>query len=167
MIRSELQSKTKWILGTVGGIAFCGLLSLALIHPSIPKHSSPYELIATRTELAVGESGGFIITNGEDYITDYHAEADTNLLMLNGNSYTALFPGECILTVSHGDQCHSIPIRVIDAPGKDTIVLASPNGEKYHKTTAKHAGKYATQITEEEALQSEKSPCMVCYRGKR
>lgn len=164
LIRSALSLKAKWLIGVAGGIAFSGLLTLALFGRSESIDLAKFELATTRTNLSVGQSGGFIITNGNEYCTDYTVFAENDVLTVNKNLYTANKTGNCTLTVMFENEVRTTVITVNDGPATNNLVLASPNGERYHLPTANHAGKSAIEMTEEEALQSGKTPCKNCYK---
>ncbi|MBQ8894286.1 MAG: hypothetical protein IJ043_07750 [Clostridia bacterium] len=164
LLRSELKGKSKCFIGICGGMIFLALLSPALLNRPKPVDPADFHLIVTRPTLSVGQSGGFIITNGKEYYTDFTAETENNLIKVHNNLYTAVQPGICTLKVTFEDEVRTVTLEVADGPGTDTLVLTSPSGERYHLTTAKHAGKRAVEMTEEEALRSGKSPCKTCYQ---
>lgn len=164
LIKSTISAKCKWIMGVIGGIFFAGLLSLGLIGRTPPSDPSSFQLTATRTTLSVGQSGGFIITNKNEYYIDYTVSPENDVLMVNKNLYTAVKPGLCTLSVTFENEIRTIKITVDNGPATDSIVLASPSGERYHLQTANHAGKRAVEMTEEEALRSGKTPCKNCYK---
>lgn len=164
LIKSAFSAKCKWFMGTISAIVFTALLSLGLVGHITPSDPANFQLTATRTTLSVGQSGGFIITNGNEYYTDYTVSPENDVLELNHNLYTAVKPGHCTLTATFENETRTIEITVDDAPATDSIVLTSPNGERYHLQTANHAGKRAVEMTEEEALRSGKTPCKNCYK---
>lgn len=163
LVRSELKVQIKWLLGTAGLFVFTLLLSLAFFHTPSTIDLSKIQLHITRETLTVGQSGGFVLTDGATYRTDYTAHSNDECISLNGSAYTAIKPGKALLTVSFEDEIRTIEITVQEGAGTDTFVLASPSSERYHSTNAKHAGKKAVTMTEEEALRSGKTPCKTCF----
>ena len=162
LLRSELPAKRKCLLGSTGAIFFILLLIPAAIR-SDPVKAEDFQLHVTREELSVGQSGGFYITDGSVYCNAFSAAVDNDVLYLQDNLYTASRPGQCTLTVFFGEEERKIRITVNDEPGTGNTVLASPSGTRYHRATAAHAGSKAVEMTEEEALQSGKTPCKICY----
>lgn len=164
LICSERSSKFKWFAGFGGCLIFCCLLSFAFLGQPKEVDPSTFQVSITRETLSVGQSGGLLITNGDQYCTSYDIIAENDVLAVKNNLYTAQKPGKCTLTVSFGEETRTIEILVNDEPGTDSTVLASPTGERYHLITAAHAGKKAVKMTEEDALQSGKSPCKNCFK---
>ncbi len=164
LIRSELQKAKKWLIGTIGLFVFTAFLTLAFLNQPHPVDASQFQLIVTRETLSVGQSGGFTIANDHQYITDYRIEQSNDTLKLQDSIYTAIKPGKCTLTATFSGIEKTVEITVNDNTKTDSIVLASPQGERYHIDSAKHAGKKALKMTEEEALLSGKTPCKICYK---
>ncbi len=164
LIRSDIKRSTKWLLAAVCGTIFILLLSLALLGRPHPIDPSSFDVAITRETLSPGQSGGLIVTNGDQYYTAYSVTTDNNVLQADGSIYTAVKPGRCTLTVTFEEEVRTVNIEVKDQPGTNSAVLASPGGERYHLTTAVHAGKKAVEMTEEDALMSGKTPCKTCYK---
>lgn len=151
-------------LMAVGGLAvFLLLLTPALWRP--PAAEVPEsELIVTRTTLYVGQSGGLTVTDSTgSYYPHYEVSVDNGVLEVTGSLYTARQVGDCVLTVRFGDEERSVIIRVVPGGTLDQAVYATVAGKRYHKTKS-HADENAVEMTEEEALQSGKTPCQTCYR---
>lgn len=163
LLRSELPAKRKCLLGSTGAIFFILLLIPAAAIRSDPVKAEDFQLHVTREELSVGQSGGFYITDGSVYCNAFSAAVDNDVLYLQDNLYTASRPGQCTLTVFFGEEERKIRITVNDEPKTGNTVLASPSGTRYHRAAAAHAGSKAVEMTEEEALQSGKTPCKICY----
>lgn len=164
LLRAELRPKIKWLLGILGGIVFAAFLSLALLNRPVPVDPADFQVSVTREVLSVGQSGGFIVANSNEYYTDFSVEAENDVLAVSENLYTAVKPGYCTLTISFANEVRTVTIQVQEGPGTDSDVLASPSGERYHLLTAKHAGNHAVKMTEEEALRSGKTPCKNCFK---
>lgn len=164
LIKSEIKKPFKWIIASVGALIFIGLLSLASLYRPQSVDPNLFVVSVTRNTLSPGQSGGLIVTNDQKYYTDYTVKAENDVLKLNGSVYTAHRPGECTLTVTFDDQTRTVKIKVNDTPGTNHIISASPNGTRYHLVTAKHAGKKAVEMTEEDALMSGKTPCKTCFK---
>ncbi len=164
LLRSELKRSLKYLLGTLSLFVFITLLSLAVLQPSKNIDLSQMQLCITRETLSVGQSGGLIISDGTTYCTDYTVHTAGNCLEINGITYTAISPGKERIIVVFKDITRTVEITVTDEVKTDTPVFASPGGERYHRSDAKHAGKKAVIMTEEEALQSGKTPCKSCYQ---
>ncbi len=164
LIRSDLYKSKKWLIGAIGLFVFTAFLSLALLNRPRPVDPSQFQLIVTRETLSVGQSGGIIIANDDQYVTDYTINPSNDVIKVQDSAYTANKPGKCTLNVTFLGIEQSIEITVNDNTQTDSVVLASPKGERYHLPTAKHAGKKAVEMTEEEALLSGKTPCKSCYK---
>lgn len=164
LMRSERPRKTKWIMSACGFMVFAGLLSVAFTGLQKRPANTDFQLIVTRPVLSIGQSGGLAVTTGDFYYTDFSVTAENDILSVHHNVYTAQQTGYCILRVVFADECRTIGILVDDGPATDQRVFASPSGQRYHKS-ASHAGKNAVEITEEEALQSGKTPCKICYKS--
>jgi len=164
LIKSEIKNPFKWILASGCALIFIGLLCLALLNRHQPVNPDLFDVSVTRNTLSPGQSGGLVVTYDQRYYTDYSVKAENDVLQLNGSVYTAHNPGECTLTVAFADQTRTARITVNDAPGTNRTILASPNGTRYHMPTAKHAGKKAIKMTEEDALLSGKTPCKTCFK---
>lgn len=163
LFRSELNTRFKWLLGSIGCVVFAGLLTLAVLNRPSPVNLEEIQVSVTRETLSVGQSGGFIVGSGNEYCTEFTVEAENDILSVSDNLYTAVKPGTCTLQICFEDQVRTVTICVQEGPGTDQIVLASPSAERYHQINAKHAGKHAVEMTEEEALQSGKTPCKTCF----
>ena len=163
LIISDQPPKRKWILGTVGLLLFLSILSLSLLYPAVKNKPDDFMIYASRDTLTVGQSGGIFLYYNAKYLTDYTITCDSDLLSLNNNVYTAQDVGSAHLIVSANGITKSICINVIEGESTLETVYASPSGSRYHKT-ASHAGKGAVKITEEDALQSQKTPCLTCYK---
>ncbi len=164
LINSERSAKFKWIAGIGSCLVFLGMLSLALLTRPQAVDPAHFHVSVTRETLSVGQSGGFVITDGDRYCTAYTVATENSLLNVEDNLYTAVRPGICTLTISFGEEVRTVKIKIIEGQGTDSIVLSSPSSERYHLNTAKHAGKKAVEMTEEDALQSGKTPCKNCFR---
>ncbi len=164
LICSNISRLKKWLIGMIGLFVFTAFLSLALLNQPRPIDASQFQLIVTRETLSVGQSGGLIIANDHQYITDYKIVPSNDTIKLQGSIYTAIKPGKCTITATFSGIKKNVEITVNDNTKTDCIVLASPSGERYHVTTAKHAGKKVVEMTEEEALLSGKTPCKTCYK---
>ena len=164
LIQSERSFKFKWSAGVGSCLCFLSLLSFALLNR--PQDADPrrFQVSATRETLSIGQSGGFLVTDGSRYYTDYTVRAENELLHVEHNLYTALKPGICTLTISFGQEERTLKIIIKEGPATDSIVLSSPSSERYHLITAEHAGKKAVEMTEEDALQSGKTPCKNCFK---
>ncbi len=163
LLRSELSKRLKWILGFSGATIFLLLLSHIFINLPQDIENAEFHVAVTRKELSVGQSGGLAVTNGQDYITQFEISANCNILDVHDTVYTAIKPGVCTLTVTYGDRVQKIDIHVNDDIATNQTVFSSPSAERYHKTQT-HSGKYGIAMSEEEALQSKKTPCRICYR---
>ena len=113
--------------------------------------------------MTVGQSGGIFLTNGTKYITEYTVTADSDALSLNNNVYTAQRVGTTQLVISSNGIEKQIQIDVVEGDSTLETVYASPSGKRYHKSKS-HAGKNAIEMIEEDALQSQKTPCLTCYK---
>ena len=163
LFSSELSRSKKWVIGTCSLALFIGLLSLIFINLPQQHHPEEFNVVITRPKLSVGQSGGLAVTNGESYITDFSVQTDNGILDIHDSVYTAAAPGTCTLTVSFYEITHKIKITVLEGPSTESLVFASPTGERYHRNK-EHGGKYAVSMTEEEALRSDKTPCKICYK---
>ena len=161
---AKYPAKQKWVMSISGLLIFSGLLSLALLSPIKPVDPHSFQVTVTRETMSVGQSGGFLITNGDEYYTDFTAKASNRCLDVQNNLYTATAPGSCTLEISFASATRTVALEVPNEPATDSIVLASPSGTRYHLPSAAHAGKHAIEMTEEEALQSQKTPCKNCYK---
>ncbi len=160
---SSQSAKRKWILSTIGLLASILLFSAALLPCIKEENSNEIEIIATRQELTVGQSGGFAVAANNAIATDFEIHAQNDILTVHDNIYTAVRPGKCELTITCGNATKSIEISVTDGTRTDETVYTSPTANRYHSRQT-HAGKRAFKMTEEDALQSGKTPCMVCYK---
>lgn len=162
LILSDKRPWQKTVLSLMGAAVFAALLLPALIRSEAPIDPDAFEIIATRKTLTVGQSGGLAVANDTVYHTDFQVSPENECLEVKDNIYTAAKEGTCILTVSFRDQVRQIAITVTDGERTDETVYASPTGERYH-ANKKHGGKNAVQMTEEEALCSNKTPCKICW----
>ncbi len=165
LIRSDKYRWQKYTLGLVGAILFFALLLTAFIRFNPPPMSNTFDLIVTRKTLSIGQSGGLCIANDVTYYTDFNVSTDNDCLTVKNNIYTAVEEGVCTLSVFFNDQIRTISITITGEDKTDEFVYASPTGERYH-SNAKHAGKTAIKMTEEDALQSQKTPCKICWNNK-
>ena len=163
LLISDQPSKQKWIMGLCGLLIFLLLISIAFLYPSKSAQIHSFDLVVTKNELTVGQSGGLAVIAGTRYLTEYTVSANSDVLAINNNVYTAQRIGSALLTVSHNGIKKSIQINVIEGNSSIETVYFSPTGKRYHKN-AEHAGKNAIEMTEEDALQAQKSPCKVCYK---
>ena len=164
LLRSEFSRKAKLIMSCCCSVIFISLLSLAFLYHQHKYDPNSFQVIATRTRLLVGQSGGLAVTNDDDYITDFSITSNSEALEVHDSVYTAKSAGECTLEVTFQGQTRTIDITVDDEIATDSPVYASPSGERYHSRKS-HGGKYAVEMTEEEALQSQKTPCKICYKN--
>ena len=127
LLRSELKRSMKWIIGICSLSVFIGLLSLIFIN--LPQQHSPdtFNVVITRPELTVGQSGGLAVTCGDAYATDFTVQTDNEILDVHDSVYTAIAPGTCTLTVSFRGITRQITIDVLNGPSTATVVFASPN----------------------------------------
>ncbi len=166
LLRSPLNKKIKWIAAIAGAILFIGMLSLSLLgRQQDTFNTDQFELLATRYNLSIGQSGGLALYNNENYYCDFKVESDnTDILEVRGNLYTAKAPGKCTLTVTFLDEVRKMQITVYEKPDTSATVYITPHGERYH-INQKHAGETALAVTEEDALMSSKTPCKLCYKN--
>ena len=163
LFKSELSKRVKLIIGFSGTVINLLLLSFAFTFTPTQINSNKFNAVATRTELSVGQSGGLAVTDGKNYINAFTVTTDSNILKLHDSTYTAAKEGTAILTVQYADQQQKIQITVNDQRPTDSTVYSSATAERYHKKQS-HSGKKAVAMTEEEALQSGKTPCKICYQ---
>ena len=163
LVRSDQPTKRKWIFASAGLILFLSILSLSFLFPAKETAIDDFEAFATRDQLTVGQSGGIFLTDGTKYITEFTVSADSDVLSLNNNVYTAQQVGTAQLVISSNGIEKRIKIDVIEGDSTLETVYASPSGKRYHKNKS-HAGKNAIEMTEEDALQSQKTPCLICYK---
>ncbi len=150
-------------MGCCGFLICTGMLSLALLGRESLQEAQDFTVTLTRSTLSPGQSGGVAVTHGAVYYTPFTVTADNDVLTVKNGVYTAVKPGTCQLTVTFGQEIQTVTVTVTHSPGTDSIVYASPTGERYHKTRS-HAGSNAVSMTEEEALQSGKTPCKTCFK---
>jgi hypothetical protein len=165
LIKSELNTKRKWICGIAGALIFLTLITLALLPWDFKETATSYEIIATRETLAIGESGGFAVCGKNSVISDFKATSNNDVVAVSDNIYTAQKEGNCTITVEYLGQTKSFTITVDGNAPKDFDVFITAKGTRYHKTS-NHAGKSALKISEEEALMSGKTPCKICYKNQ-
>ncbi len=163
VILSNQSVKRKWVLSTIGFAVSILLFSTAFLPYIKQDHRSDIAIIATRQELSVGQSGGLSVTVNNAIATDFEVYAQNEILTVHDNVYTAVKPGKCELKIICENTSKSIEISVAEGNRTDETVYASPSANRYHSQKT-HAGKRAFKITEEDALQSGKTPCMVCYK---
>ncbi len=163
LIRSDQPAKRKWILASAGSILFLSILSLSFLFPAKETTIDDFDVYATREQLTVGESGGIFLTDGTKYITEYTVSADSDVLSLNNNVYTAQQVGSAQLVVSSNGIEKQIQVDVVEGDSTLETVYFSPSGKRYHKNKS-HAGKNSIEMIEEDALQSQKTPCSICYK---
>jgi len=162
-IKSEKPTGHKWFYCTIGLLAFIGLLLPATIQPPEPPPCKDFDITASRTALAVGQSGGLSVTAKDHYYTDFTVESNNDVVIVQNNIYTAQKEGTCTLTITFENEVRTIEILVTGTDHTNEIVYASPTGQRYHRSS-NHAGKNAMKFTEEEALQSGKTPCKICWK---
>ncbi len=162
-LKSDKSALQKWLLSVLSLIVFLTLLLQATVLRSTVRSSDDFDVVATRTELSVGQSGGLSVVAGRHYFTDYTISCSNDVLAINHNIYTATKSGECALTISFDDQVRLLNITVNNQNHTDETVYASPIGKRYHKTQS-HAGSNGLPFTEEEALMSGKTPCKICWK---
>ncbi len=163
LIISDQPTKRKWILGAVGLLLFLSILSLSFLFPANKNKLDDFDIFVSRETLTIGQSGGLFLTNKAKYLTEYTITCDSDILSLNNNVYTAKRVGSARLIATANGITKSVCISVIEGESTLETVYASPSGSRYHKT-ASHAGKNAVEMTEEDALQSQKTPCLTCYK---
>ena len=160
---SEKKYWQKIVLSVLGGIIFILLLLPAVLQRNKTVDLNEFGPIITRHELSIGQTGGIGLANDTVYYTDFTVTADNQCLKIDDNTYTAVEAGLCTLTIKFEDQIRTVLITVTDANNTNDTVYASPTGERYH-ATLNHAGKAGIAMTEEEALQSGKTPCKICWK---
>ncbi len=163
LLISDQPTKRKWILGAIGFLLFLSILSLSFLFPTNKNNIDDFDIYVSRDTLTVGQSGGIFISDDEKYLTDFTVSSDSDILSLNHNIYTAQRVGSARLFVSTEGIIKSIYINVVEGESTLETVYASPSGKRYHKNES-HAGKNAIKMTEEDALQSQKTPCLTCYK---
>ena len=163
LILSEKKLWQKILMGIIGAAVFAALLIPAATQRKTPTDLSDLDLITTKQDLSIGQSGGFALANDTTYYTDFKASSSNDCLAVNNNTYTAIKTGTSILTVSFENQIRSVSITITDNAKTDEPVYASPTGDRYH-SNLKHAGKTAVEMTEEDALRSGKTPCKICWK---
>lgn len=163
LILTDHPARRKIIMAVSGGILF--LMLLATTFFGIPKAEEygELEVVITKDQLTVGQSGGFTVQRGKKIVGDFKARASNGNLQINDNIYTALKEGSTTVTVQAQGLEETFEINVIPGIATDSTVYLSPTGERYHKTDS-HAGHNAITMTEEEALRSGKTPCKICYK---
>ncbi len=163
LLISDQPTKRKWLFGTIGFSHFLSVLFLSFLFPPSETTIDNFDIYASRETLTVGQSGGIFISNNEKYLTDFTVSSDSDILSLNNNVYTAQRVGSARLLISTDGITKSIYIDVVDGESTLETVYASPSGKRFHKILS-HAGKNAIEMTEEDALQSQKTPCLTCYK---
>ena len=163
LIQSNKAIWKKWLMALGGLLIFCGLLFPAFIRTDPFPNENAFDLTVTRKSLTVGQSGGLSVTTDHFYYTDYTAECNNDILKINNNVYTAVNVGSCEIRVSFGNQTRTVQITVTEGKETDQTVYASPTGKRYHSSQS-HAGANGLPFSEEEALQSGKTPCKVCWK---
>lgn len=163
LIKSEGSKPKKFIIGISGFVVALTLLIPATLDLHKTANSNEFDLITTRNVLSIGQSGGLAVINGDDYYTDFTVTANNDCICINNNIYTASKIGVCTLTVAFDDQIRTVDITVDNKANTNKTVYISPTGGRYH-ISSNHAGDTAIKITEEEALQSGKTPCKICWK---
>lgn len=163
VILSNQTVKRKWLLCIIGLLASTLLLLTALFPISQKKAAENLEIIATRNELSIGQSGGFSVASNDAIETEFKVHPQNDCLTVHDNIYTAVKPGKCELKITCGEKTKSIEILVTEEDRTDETVFSSPTASRYHSKQT-HAGKNNLKMTEEDALQSGKTPCMICYK---
>ena len=161
-----ISEKTKWakiLIATSGAIVFFTLLVPSILMRETLADPADFQPIVTRSELSVGQSGGLTLANDTHYHTDYKVVSSNDCLSVNNNIYTATKVGVCDLTIQFNDQIRTVTITINDNKMTDSIVYATPKGSRYH-ANLKHGGKNSIEMTEEDALQSGKTPCKICWK---
>ncbi len=164
LLKADQKIFHKIIISIGSLLIFIALLSTAMLTFHKEPSADTFEIIATRKELSVGESGGFCISTNDHYIADYAITcSDSEVLSVKNNLYTALKSGVCTITVHYKNTSKSIQIQVNTNTATNKTVYASPTGQRYHSSIT-HGGKSAIPFSEEEALQSGKTPCKICWK---
>lgn len=164
LLLSNQTRGRKLLFAIIGTVVFTLLLSLALLPCVLRNSKTPsFRVNLTKTELHIGESGGFSITDGNILLADFDAKTDENILKISNNTYTALKSGEATLTIIYNGKNEEFKIKVTDTEDRSDIVFLSPKAKRYHSHKS-HAGKNAVEMTEEEAILSGKTPCKICYK---
>ncbi len=163
LLLSDQPAKRKFFMSISGGFVFLALLATAFI--GIPKAIAPgkLDLVVTNTQLTVGQSGGFSLYSSNRIVTDFTVITDNNKLQINDNVYTGLEIGSTEVSVQAEGFEESFTVMIVDGTATDSIVYLSPTGERYH-SSQKHAGNNGVEMTEEEALRSGKTPCLICHK---
>lgn len=163
LILSELPGKRKVLFAAIGLTIFVLLVSLAFLNKPNAITFDDFQVYATRNELSLGQSGGLLIAAEDDTILTNYSIQTTKELKLSGTVYTAQKCGNAKITITANNKEKEVEILINDtAPVNETVFL-SPTGKRYHKTKS-HAGKNSIPMLEEEAIQSAKTPCLICYK---
>lgn len=163
LLRSDHPTKRKWMLGSVGLFLFLSLLTIAFLLPTSKSYIDDFEIYASRKTLTVGQSGGIFIFDDDRYPSNFTVSCDSDILSLNHNVYTAQHVGSARLLISSAGITKSIYIHVVEGDSTLETVYTSPSGKRYHNNKS-HAGKNAIEMTEEDAIQSRKTPCQTCFK---
>ncbi|MBQ7935616.1 MAG: hypothetical protein IJ333_04640 [Clostridia bacterium] len=162
LIKSYHTVPHKWWMGICGAFIFIVLLTPAVINFAKTPHPEDFDLTITRTTLSVGQSAGLAVTADDHYYNDFSVNVNNDVLSVHGNTFTAVKPGKCLLSVQFEQETRTAEITVNEEKRTDETVYASPTGQRYH-SSPNHAGSTVVILTEEEALQSGKTPCKICW----
>lgn len=163
LLKSDQPKKQKMILASVGLILFSSILSLSFLFPAKENKIDDFDVYVTKDQLTIGQSGGIFLIDGAKYLTEYTVSTDSDVLSVNNNVYTAHQVGSAQLVIARNGIEKRVKIDVVDGDSTLETVYFSPSAKRYHKTKS-HAGKNAIEMTEEDALQSQKTPCLTCYK---
>lgn len=162
LLKSDCKKKYKFIFSILGAVLFIALtVSLGAIKSKTPPPD--YQLIVSKDTLKVGESGSLAVMDGKHLYSDISIEAENDCLSLQGTVFTAEKIGTCLLTATYGEEQGTVEIHITADEGGNEVVYCSANGAKYHRTKS-HGGKNSIEMSREDAEQSAKTPCKICYR---
>ncbi len=161
LLRSDCKKKYKIIFSLLGALLFILLtISLGTIKNNAPVPN--YQLIVSKDTLKVGESGTLAVMDGNHLYSDITIDKENECLSLQGTVFTAEKSGACLLTVTYGEEQESLEIQITSDEGGNDTVYCSAKGSKYHRSKT-HGGKNSVEMSREDAEQSSKTPCKICY----
>ncbi|MBQ7096061.1 MAG: hypothetical protein IJN80_06405 [Clostridia bacterium] len=161
LLRSDCKKKYKIIFSLLGALLFLALtISLGTIKNKAPMPD--YQLIVSKDTLKVGESGSLAVMDGNHLYSDITIDKENDCLSLQGTVFTAEKIGSCLLTATYGEEQDTVEIHITADDGGNEIVYCSAKGAKYHRTKS-HGGKNSVEMSREDAVQSAKTPCKICY----
>ena len=161
-LRSNFKRKIKTIFILLGAILNLCILCFAIYNPSKSNISKELQIKVSRNTLEVGQSGAVALYGQEIIDPNIELIPENDCLSISGTVYTAKKIGNCDLIIKHGHESTSIPIVVTADHGGDEIVYLTQGGKRYHKNKS-HCRKNILKMTREEAIQTGKTPCKICY----